>query len=177
MMTMFNNTLAIVRDFFTEEERNKMVVDFLYNKKKSFPPKSDIGRTIKNAIKQANKDNDWYFNLDRIEHIKLYHMDSLQPSAFPVSAPVLERPLNKGYHQKQRKIVAFSKINDNVENVYGGDLIIKRLETGIDQNITNNTQAGDLIIFPAFVPFHILPVQQDERAIYLQCIIQGLSFR
>lgn len=173
---MFEKLFSISKDFLSTEQRDKMLVDLFINKKFSFPPKSDIGREIKNIIKDHNKSNNWYFNLDRIEHIKLYYMDNDKPSSFPIMLPSLEVPKSMQYHQKQRKIVAFSKINDNVENVMGGDLYIKSFD-GIDLNLTEVSKPGDLIIFPSFVPFNITPVGKNERAVYLQCIIQGLSFR
>ena len=53
-----------------------------------------------------------------------------------------------------------------------------------DTTIEVDMLAGDMIVFPAYIPFRINPLIKgtdpnlyNERAIYLEAIIRGLSFR
>jgi len=73
---MFEKIFSISKDFLSTEQRDKMLVDLFINKKFSFPPKSDIGREIKNIIKDHNKSNNWYasalvFTFLIIQNIKI----------------------------------------------------------------------------------------------------------
>ncbi len=174
---MFKDILSIKETFLTDDQRNKMLVDMIMNDRVSFPPKCDLGRNIKGYVKDSNVENNWYFDLDRIEHIKLFYFDSNNPSMFPQYKPAINYPKKEGYHQKQRKVMVFCKINDDVENKgSGGNLYIKDFN-GEEVNVSLASEAGDLVIFPSFIPFKITPVFNDARVVYLQCIIQGLSFR
>jgi hypothetical protein len=169
---MFKELYSITPDFMNERERNKLIVDNTINNKFSIPAKSDLGRDIKTVARKVNKECDWYFNLDRIESIKISYMP---PIKYHQPTTLLEEPVNNiGHQQKQRKLVCFVKLNDDSENVGGGGLIIKtKLGT---QELGS---MGDLVIIPTFVPFMFLNYGADANArlIYLMCIIRGLSFR
>ena len=73
--------MYLYENFLDEKERNKIIVDCMLNKfdqsiKNSLPPKSNIGKEIKRIAKEANRNNHWYFNIDRIERIKIFTIDN-----------------------------------------------------------------------------------------------------
>jgi len=170
---MFKELYSITPDFMDERQRNKLIVDNTINNKFTVPSKSDLGRDIKTIARKVNKECDWYFNLDRIESIKI---SCMPPIKYHQPTVLLEEPPenNTGHQQKQRKLICFVKLNNDSENIGGAGLIIKtKLGT---QELG---KMGDLIIIPAFVPFMFLNYGADpqSRLIYLMCIIRGLSFR
>ena len=173
---MFKNIRYIQNNFLDEKERNKIIIDSMLHKRYTFPPKSSMGKEIKRIARLANKDSDWYFHLDRIESIKVYSFDNKTIDA-NVYRTYWNEPTNTGVHQKQRKLICICKLNNDIENLSGGNLILKDFND-YEYPVSQETMPGDLIIFPSFIPFKITPlIEEGERSTYLEAIIKGLSFR
>ena len=148
----------------------------MLHKRYTFPPKSSIGKEIKHVARQANKYNDWHFHLDRIESIKVYSFNNKTIDT-NIYRTYWNEPTNIGIQQKQRKLICICKINDDVENISGGDLILRDF-SNYEFYVSDEMKQGDLLIFPSFIPFKITPlIEEGERATYLEAIIKGLSFR
>ena len=173
---MFKNIRYIHNNFLDEKERNKIIVDSMLHKRYTFPPKSSIGKEIKHVARQANKHNDLHFHLDRIESIKVYSFDNKTIDT-NIYRTYWNEPTNIGIQQKQRKLICICKLNNDIENLSGGNLILKDFND-YEYPVSQETMPGDLIIFPSFIPFKITPlIEEGERATYLEAIIKGLSFR
>jgi len=173
---MFKNVRYIHYDFLDKKERDKILIDSMLHERYTFPPKSSIGKDIKHIARLANKNNNWYFHLDRIESIKVYSFNNKTIDA-NVYKTYWNEPTNTGIHQKQRKLICICKLNSDVENLSGGNLILKDFNDH-EYPVNQETMPGDLIIFPSFIPFKITSLQKEgERAVYLEAIIRGLSFR
>ena len=173
---MLRNIRYIHNDFLDEKERNKIIVDSMLHKRYTFPPKSSIGKEIKDVARHANKYNDWHFHLDRIESIKVYSFNNKTIDT-NIYRTYWNEPTNVGIQQKQRKLICICKLNNDIENLSGGNLILKDFND-YEYPVSQETMPGDLIIFPSFIPFKITPlIEEGERATYLEAIIKGLSFR
>ena len=185
--------MYLYENFLDEKERNKIIVDCMIKKfdtafRHSFPPKSTMGKEIKRIAKEANRNNNWYFNIDRIESIKIFTIDNDTDNRdmhhHYIENMVMyygEEPKRVGIHQKEKKLICFCKINDNSENTCGGDITLINLNK---YSFDVDMLAGDMVVFPAYIPFRINPLNKgtdpnlhNERAIYLEAIIKGLSFR
>ena len=173
---MFKNIRYIQNDFLDEKERNKIIVDSMLHKRYTFPPKSSIGKEIKHVAKLANKYNDWHFHLDRIESIKVYSFNNKTKDT-DVYRTYWNEPTNTGIQQKQRKLICICKLNADVENLSGGNIILKDFND-YEYRVSEEMMPGDLLIFPSFMPFRVTSLPEEgERATYLEAIIRGLSFR
>ena len=173
---MFKNIRYIHNNFLDEKKRNKIIVDSMLHKRYTFPPKSSIGKEIKHVARQANKHNDWHFHLDRIESIKVYSFNNKTIDT-NIYRTYWNEPTNIGIQQKQRKLICICKLNNDIENLSGGNLILKDFND-YEYPVSQETMPGDLIIFPSFIPFKITPlIEEGERSTYLEAIIKGLSFR
>ena len=185
--------MYLYENFLDEKERNKIIVDCMLNKfdqsiKNSLPPKSNIGKEIKRIAKEANRNNHWYFNIDRIESIKIFTIDNDTDNRdmhHHYNEDMVmyygQEPKPVGVHQKEKKLICFCKINNNSENTSGGNITLINLN---DTSFDVVMLAGDMLLFPAYIPFRINPLIKgtdpnlyNERAIYLEAIIRGLSFR
>ncbi len=92
-----------------------------------------------------------------------------------------DEPKPIGIHQKEKKLVCICKLNNNSENTSGGNCELINLD-GMETKI--DMLPGDMVVFPAFIPFRITPLIKgldldiyNERVIYLEAAIRGLSFR
>lgn len=176
LKTMFNHFYGIKHQFLSEPQRNKLLVDSLITFKTSFPPKSDLGREIKNSVREVNKQLNWFFNIDKIEFLKVNILTSTN-NPYHDFTLMIQEPRGIGEHQQtQRKLTALCKLNDNEENLSGGDLIIKSFDN-VDLDATTLFRSGDLIVIPSFVPFRITPLSGTDQSVFLQCVISGPSFR
>tara|TARA_B100000315_G_scaffold31987_1_gene27012 strand:- start:16974 stop:17564 length:591 start_codon:yes stop_codon:yes gene_type:complete len=192
--------MYLYENFLDEKERNKLIVDSMITDKSlySLPPKSNMGKEIKRVVKEVNENNHWYFDIDRIEYINIFKIDNDTDNRDihheywnNMVRYYGDEPKPIGIHQKEKKLVCICKLNDNSENTSGGNCELINLD-GMEAKV--DMLPGDMVVFPAFIPFRITPLINrsyrvhkyiegldldlyNERVIYLEAVIRGLSFR
>jgi predicted 2-oxoglutarate/Fe(II)-dependent dioxygenase YbiX len=193
---MIENQYHIVRNALPHDLCDHLVVEsFVYNKaetakvregKDNFhtdpmvrntevvfhPCKSDLGKFFKQNARTANKQANWFFNINRIETIQIL---KYQPSSFYNRHIDLSVPTGKGYHQKQRKISCSLQLNEPNEYT-GGELALLDIRSKENDIHELHLNKGDLLLFPSFIPHSILPIGDGVRY-SATAWIEGLSFR